>query len=181
MESMNPSGTGKDRAVKYMLHAARAHPNYHDKVTFYEGTSGSTGIALAFQCNALGHPLVIVMPDDQALEKQQLLETLGATVLIVPTCGIANKDHYVNTARRLATENCGIFIDQFENKANMLAHFTDTGREIWQQTDGVIDAFVMSAGTGGTIAGVSRFIMICVMYSSIVITTASTSSVIVLE
>lgn len=158
MESMNPGGTGKDRAVKYMLEEAKKNPNFKPGVDIYEGTSGSTGIALAFQCNSLGLKLHVVMPDDQAKEKRQLLEKLGATVHIVPSCAIANSDHYVNTARRLSVENKGIFIDQFENVANLKAHLESTGPEIWTQTGGVIDAFVMSAGTGGTIAGVSQYL-----------------------
>lgn len=158
MESMNPGGTGKDRAVKYMLSEARKNPNFRPGVDIYEGTSGSTGIALAFQCNSLGLKLHVCMPDDQAQEKRQLLEKLGATVHIVPSCAIANSDHYVNTARRLSVENKGIFIDQFENLANLKAHFESTGPEIWSQTEGKLDAFVMSAGTGGTIAGVSKYL-----------------------
>lgn len=157
MESMNPGGTGKDRAVKYMLDEARNHPLYHEGVKMFEGTSGSTGIALAFQCNALGLKLHVVMPDDQANEKRIMLEKLGASVSIVPCCAIANANHYVNTARRMAESSGGIFVDQFENAANFRAHFEGTGPEIFRQTDGSLDAFVMSAGTGGTIAGVSKY------------------------
>jgi cysteine synthase A len=104
----------------------------------------------------MGLKLHVVMPDDQADEKQVLLKTLGVTVTVVPCSGISNKDHYVNTARRMAQESGGIFIDQFENLANYQAHYEETGPEIWDQTKGKVDAFVMSAGTGGTIAGVSR-------------------------
>jgi cysteine synthase A len=214
MESLNPSGTGKDRAVQSMLRMARQHPNFGPGVRLVEGTSGSTGIALAFQCNAMstGGPhdsdrvqLHIVMPDDQAEEKRALLEKLGAQVVVTPCCAIANKDHYVNRARRLAQEldsegrwevdplaagieeptnnssgssacgsgsqqpkrrvNGAIFMDQFENEANFLAHYEGTGPEIWRQTGQQLErisgnkrlhAFVMSAGTGGTIAGVSK-------------------------
>eukprot|EP01034_Spumella_vulgaris_P022853 gene22853-29027_t len=158
MESMNPGGTGKDRAVKFMLDEARNHPLYCDGVKMFEGTSGSTGIALAFQCNALGLKLHVVMPDDQANEKRVMLEKLGASVTIVPCCAIANGNHYVNTARRMAESSGGIFVDQFENAANFRAHFEGTGPEIFRQTGGELDAFVMSAGTGGTIAGVSRYL-----------------------
>jgi len=121
-----------------------------------EGTSGSTGIALAYQCNARGYALHIVMPDDQAEEKKALLEKLGATVIIVPCCAIANKNHYVNQARKLASEINGFFVNQFENTTNNEIHYLETGPELWTQTHGQIDGFVMSAGTGGTIAGVSR-------------------------
>lgn len=118
MESLNPSGTGKDRAVQSMLRSARLHPNFGPGVRLVEGTSGSTGIALAVQCNALkgdsnvadssrSHrnvQLHVVMPDDQAEEKRALLEKLGAKVLVTACCSISNKDHYVNRARRLAQE-----------------------------------------------------------------------------
>ncbi len=165
---MNPGGTGKDRAVKYMLDACRRHPNFRSDVGIYEGTSGSTGIALAFQCNALGLQLHVVMPDDQANEKKVMLEKLGAVVTVVPSCAIANTEHYVNTARRLADSSKGIFVDQFENTANYLAHYEGTGPEIYEQRGGKLDAFVMSAGTGGTIAGVSRSVCMhcCTQISS---------------
>ena len=192
MESLNPSGTGKDRAVQYMLRQARSHQSYGPGVRIVEGTSGSTGIALAFQCNALdsgsrsdngngpsgskGVQCYIVMPDDQSDEKRALLERLGARVVVTPCCSIANKDHYVNRARRLAQEldaegallpeggkeGGAIFVDQFENEANFQAHYQGTGPEIWRQlgsrtgSKNRLDAFVMSAGTGGTIAGVSK-------------------------
>jgi len=98
------------------------------------------------------------MPDDQAPEKRALLEHFGAKVTIVPCCSIANENHYVNQARKRAMEVNGIFLNQFENEANTKAHYQDTGPEIWKQMNGQINAFVMSAGTGGTIAGVSRFL-----------------------
>ena len=158
MESMNPGGTGKDRAAKYMLQSACQHNNIgHETKEMFEGTSGSTGIALAYLCNAMGLKLNVVMPDDQAEEKRILLERFGVTVTIVPPCGISNAHHYVNTARRMAKEANGIFLDQFENLANFRAHYEVTGPELWEQTKGTLDAFVMSAGTGGTIAGVSRY------------------------
>lgn len=157
MESMNPSGTGKDRAVLYMLRQALVRIGYSGgHVDVVEGTSGSTGIALAYQCNALGLQLHVVLPDDQAEEKALLLRTLGARVVVVPPCSIANRNHYVHTAKRLSVDLGGVFLDQFDNPANYLAHYEGTGPEVWQQTGGDLDAFVMSAGTGGTIAGVSR-------------------------
>jgi cysteine synthase A len=170
MESMNPSGTGKDRAAKYMLmnmlskHSSSSSGSSSGSSSsssiskVVEGTSGSTGIALASLCNALKLQLFIVMPDDQANEKKKLLESLGATVTIVPCCAISNKDHYVNRAKKLAEEIGGVFVNQFENLSNYQAHLDETGPEIWNQTNGTLDAFVMSAGTGGTIAGVSRYL-----------------------
>lgn len=128
MESLNPGGTGKDRAAKYMLQEAiREHDLLRNKRPIVEGTSGSTGIALAYICKALQLPLHVVLPDDQAEEKKTLLERLGAFVTIVPSCAISNKDHYVNTARRMAKDLGGVFIDQFDNLANYKAHYEQTG------------------------------------------------------
>jgi cysteine synthase A len=164
MESMNPGGTGKDRAASQMLKAARESPSYkaaiqaNQPITIVEGTSGSTGIALACQCQSLGYRLRIFMPDDQADEKKHLLECLGAEVTIVPTCAISNSEHYVNRARKYATDTGGIFINQFENLANYDVHNETTGPEIWRQAGQKVDAFIMSSGTGGTIAGVSKYL-----------------------
>lgn len=158
VESTNPGGTGKDRAVQHMLDEAEARGVLRPGMTVFEGSSGSTGIAIAFQCLARGYACHIVMPDDQAEEKRRLLRTLGAQVTVVPCCAIANQEHYVNTARRLAEELQGFFVNQFENEANYRVHYEHTGPEIWQQTEGELQAFVMSSGTGGTIAGVSRFL-----------------------
>lgn len=155
-----------------------------------EGTSGSTGIALAMLCRAAGHGLAVVLPEDQATEKTVLLRALGAVVLRVPCTAIAHPQHYVNTARRLAQRARSsfhnhipaIFVDQFENQDNWQTHYRETGPEIWQQCRAyqaankrrgrkildctttpttvapVLDAFCMSAGTGGTLAGVSRYL-----------------------
>jgi cysteine synthase A len=159
MECCNPAGTGKDRAVKHMLDVAEKQGILKPGMSIVEGTSGSTGIALAYQCNARGYSLQIVMPDDQALEKKKLLEKLGATVTIVPCCAIANKNHCVNQARKLAADLQGFFVNQFENTTNYEIHYLETGPEIWKECNGQLDAFIMSAGTGGTIAGVSRYVL----------------------
>ncbi len=128
MESLNPGGTGKDRAAKYMLQEAiKEYDLLRNKRPIVEGTSGSTGIALAYICKALQLPLHVVLPDDQAEEKKSLLERLGAFVTIVPSCAISNKDHYVNTARRMAKDLNGVFMDQFDNLANYKAHYEQTG------------------------------------------------------
>jgi cysteine synthase A len=130
-----------------------------------EGTSGSTGIALASLCRARGYRCLIVMPDDQAAEKVHLLQQFGAKVEVVKPAGIANPNHYYNRARTRAQElmqagENAVFMDQFETMANFHAHYHGTGPEIWRHLEEGFglspDAFVMSAGTGGTIAGVSR-------------------------
>ena len=129
-----------------------------------EGTSGSTGIALATLCAARGHACLVVLPDDQAKEKQTILRSLGAVVYEVPTAAISNPNHYVNLARKaaiLARETMqidAVFTDQFENEANFDIHYHQTGPELWKQRRGKVDAFVMSSGTGGTIAGVGTYL-----------------------
>lgn len=128
-----------------------------------EGTSGSTGISLANLCAARGHACLVVLPDDQASEKKAILKSLGAVVHVVPNCAISNPNHYVNIARRIAEiarskfEIPTVFMNQFENEANYRAHYTKTGPELWKQCPRM-DAFVMSSGTGGTIAGVGRYL-----------------------
>ena len=132
----------------------------------YEGTVGSTGISLATVCRARGYTAYICMPSDVSLEKASLLRTLGAIVERVPPAPIVDPMHFVNRARSLAAAHTadptkpgrGYFADQFENGANWLAHFDGTGPEIYEQCGGKLDAFVAGAGTGGTIAGVARFL-----------------------
>jgi len=132
-----------------------------------EGTSGSTGISLSTLAAQRGHSIIIVMPDDQSKEKQTILKCLGAVLHVVPTASISNPNHYVNIAQKIARiinddfGSYGVkasFMNQFENEANFLAHYTTTGPEIWQQTNGNIHAFCMSSGTGGTISGVGKYL-----------------------
>lgn len=113
---------------------------------------------MAGVCQSLGIQLCVCLPDDQSDEKKRLLETLNVQVQVQPCCSISNKDNYVNAARRLAKEMNAVFFDQFENLNNFRAHLETTGPEIWKQVSGKIDSFVMSAGTGGTIAGVSCYL-----------------------
>jgi cysteine synthase A len=125
-----------------------------------EGTAGNTGIGLALVGNALGFRTVIVIPDTQSQEKKDMLRQCGAELVEVPAVPYANPNNYVKVSGRLAeqlakTEPCGaIWANQFDNVANRNGHIATTGPEIWQQTDGRIDGFVSSVGTGGTLAGV---------------------------
>jgi cysteine synthase len=127
-----------------------------------EGSSGSTGIALATISALHGHGCLVVMPDDQAKEKMELLQTLGAVVHVVPVASISHPNHYVNVAKRLASVArlqlgiSALFGNQFETACNANIHYETTGPEIWHQCRP--DAFVMSAGTGGTIAGVAKYL-----------------------
>ena len=158
-EFLNPGGSSKDRIAKQIVVEAERSGQLVHGGTIVEGTSGSTGISLAQVAKARQYACVIVVPDDQAQEKYDILTALGARLELVKPCSIVNRAHYVNVARKLASEiPGGFFANQFENLANFRAHFLNTGPEIWKQTGGIVDAFVMSAGTGGTIAGVGAYL-----------------------
>ncbi|KAL0468970.1 tryptophan synthase beta subunit-like PLP-dependent enzyme [Neurospora intermedia] len=161
-------GSPKDRVALNMIQDAEERgllvPGRGD--TIYEGTVGSTGISLATLARAKGYKCHICMPNDMAIEKSQLLHHLGATVERVNPAPITSPDHFVNLARRRAREHeavhadgsVGFFADQFESMANYQAHVKTTGPEIYRQTGGQLDAFVAGAGTGGTIAGVAKYL-----------------------
>jgi cysteine synthase A len=157
-EHMNPCGSSKDRVAKNFLLCALRSGRLKPGGLVVEGTSGSTGISLARLCCSLGLRCLVVMPDDQAEEKRELLRLFNADVELVRPCSIVHPQHYVNVARQRAAELGGVFMDQFESELNDAAHFASTGPEIWEQTHGAIDAFVASAGTGGLISGVGRFL-----------------------
>jgi cysteine synthase A len=158
-EFMNPGGSVKDRAARGIVLDAEARGQLHAGSTVVEGTAGNTGIGLAHVCRARGYRCVIVMPDNQSPEKYALIEALGAEVRRVKTVPYADPNHYQKVAGRLASElPDAIWSNQFDNTANRRAHFTTTGPEIWEQTNGRVDAFVASSGTGGTLAGVSEYL-----------------------
>ncbi|KAK9811956.1 hypothetical protein WJX73_002929 [Symbiochloris irregularis] len=156
-EFLQPGGSVKDRvALQAFRQAIKLGTLAVPGGLITEGTAGSTGVSLAMLSAAYGCRCHIVMPDDAAAEKSQMLEALGAKVQRVRPVSIAHPDHFVNVARRAAEAEAGaLFVDQFENPANAEAHEV-TGHEIWEQTRGRVDGFVCGAGTGGTIAGVSR-------------------------
>jgi len=158
-EFMNPGGSVKDRAARAIVLDAESRGLLPPGGTVVEGTAGNTGIGLAHVCNARGYRCVIVMPDNQSPEKYGLIEALGAEVRKVKTVPYADPNHYQKIAGRLAGElPNAIWANQFDNTANRRAHVDTTGPEIWDQTDGRIDAFVAASGTGGTIAGVSEYL-----------------------
>jgi cysteine synthase A len=158
-EFMNPGGSVKDRAAKWIVLDAEARGVLRPGGTVVEGTAGNTGIGIAHVCNARGYRCVIVMPDNQSPEKYRLIEALGAEVRKVPTVPYSNPAQYQHQARRLAEElPDAVWANQFDNTANRRAHVESTGPEIWEQTAGRIDAFVASSGTGGTLAGTSEFL-----------------------
>jgi len=160
-EFLNPGGSVKDRAALYIVKDAEERGTLQPGGVIVEGTAGNTGIGLALVANARGYRSVIVMPETQSQEKKDMLHLCGADLRLVPAVPYANPDNYVRYSERLATEIAAvepkgaIWANQFDNIANRRAHIETTGPEIWEQTDGKVDAFVSSVGTGGTLAGIA--------------------------
>jgi cysteine synthase len=160
-EFMNPGQSVKDRAALYIIRDAINRGALRPGGTVVEGTAGNTGIGLALVANALGFRTVIVIPQTQSQEKKDMLRLCGAELIEVPAVPYANPNNYVKLSGRLAAQlaktdpNGAIWANQFDNIANRQAHVETTAPEIWQQTDGKVDGFVASVGSGGTLAGVS--------------------------
>jgi cysteine synthase len=155
-EFLNPGGSVKDRAALYIIQDAEEKGLLKPGGTVVEGTAGNTGIGLAHICNAKGYKCLIIIPDTQSQEKIDLLRTLGAEVRTVPAVPYKDPNNYVRLSGRIAAElDNAIWANQFDNLANRRAHYETTGVEIWNQTDGKVDAWVAATGTGGTYAGVA--------------------------
>jgi cysteine synthase A len=158
-EFLNPGGSVKDRAALWIVRDAEKRGTLKPGGTVVEGTAGNTGIGLAHICAARGYKCVIVIPNNQSEEKMELLRVLGAEVRPVPPKPYKDDDNYQKIAGRLAAElPNAIWAQQFDNVVNRLAHYESTGPEIWRDTEGRVDAFVSAVGTGGTLAGVARFL-----------------------
>ncbi len=158
-EFLNPGGSVKDRAALGILTEAQKEKKIKPGSVIYDGTAGNTGIGLAVLSAQLGYRVKLVLPDNQALEKYQTLEALGAEVIKVKPVPYADQNHFYHTARRAAeADPQGYWANQFENLANYRIHYATTGPEIWQQTKGQITDFCAAIGTGGTFSGVSRFL-----------------------
>ncbi|MBD2652919.1 MULTISPECIES: cysteine synthase A [Synechocystis] len=158
-EFLNPGGSVKDRAALGIIETAEKQGQLKPGGTVVEGTAGNTGIGLAHICNAKGYKCLIVIPDTQSQEKIDLLRTLGAEVRTVPAVPYRDPNNYVKLSGRIAAElDNAIWANQFDNLANREAHYHTTGPEIWQQTDGKVDAWVAATGTGGTYAGVALYL-----------------------
>ncbi len=159
-EFLNPGGSIKDRTALFIVEDAEKHGLLRPGGVIVEGTAGNTGIGLALVGNALGYRTVIVMPETQSREKIDMLKMCGAEIHLVPAVPYANPENYVPASERLAKElaekepNGAIWANQFDNIANRDGHRRTTGAEIWEQTDGKVDAFTCATGTGGTLAGV---------------------------
>jgi cysteine synthase A len=160
-EFLNPGGSVKDRAALYIVKDAEERGLLKPGGVIVEGTAGNTGIGLALVGNARGYRTVIVMPETQSQEKKDMLRLCGADLRLVAAVPYANPMNYVRYSERLANEiaatepNGAIWANQFDNTANRRGHYETTGPEIWRQTDGKVDAFVSSVGTGGTLCGVA--------------------------
>lgn len=152
-EHLNPGGSIKDRAARGMILDAERRGVLAPGGTIVEGTAGNTGIGLALLGRTRDYHVVIVMPDNQAPEKFELLEALGAEVVKVKPTKFADPAHFYHTAQRLAEARGGFWANQFENPANAEAHFTTTGPELWADLDGRVDAIAFASGTGGSIGG----------------------------
>ncbi|MEZ9628174.1 cysteine synthase [Vibrio breoganii] len=158
-EHQNPGGSIKDRAALQLITDAIESGKLKPGMTVVEGTAGNTGIGLALVAKSLGYKMLVVMPRGQAQEKERMISLHGAELLLVDPCPFANQNHFYHTAKRLGAENEDYWwADQFENLSNYRAHYLHTGPEIWQQTQGNIDALVSVVGTGGTIAGNSHYL-----------------------
>lgn len=156
VESLNPYSV-KDRIGKSMIEAAEAAGEITDETVVIEPTSGNTGIALASVCAAKGYDLVLTMPESMSEERRQLLAGLGAELELTDAEG--GMGGAIDRAHELADEYDDAFVpQQFENPANPAAHREGTGPELWEATDGELDAFVAGIGTGGTITGVGQFL-----------------------
>ena len=155
LEGNNPAGSVKDRPALSMIMRAEARGDIKPGDTLIEATSGNTGIALAMAAAVRGYKMILVMPDNQSMERRQTMHAYGAELVLTPKEG--SMELARDTAERLRAEGKGIILDQFANPDNPLAHYEGTAPEIWRDTQGRLTHFVSSMGTTGTIMGCSRF------------------------
>ena len=162
-EFLNPGQSIKDRAALWIIRSAEADGSLKPGGTIVEGTAGNTGIGLALVANALGYKVKIVIPRTQAQEKKDAIRAFGAELIEVDALPYANPGNYVRYSGTLAQElrDAGesvIWANQFDNTANRRAHIEGTGPEIWEQTNGRLDAFICAVGSGGTLGGMSLYL-----------------------
>jgi len=163
-EFMNPGQSVKDRAGREMILQAEKRGDIKPGGLVVESTAGNTGIGLALVANARGYRTLIVIPETQSQEKKDMLRLCGADLVEVPAVPYSNPNNYQHVGRRLAEQlkksekNGVIFADQWNNLDNRKAHYLSTGPEIWRETEGKVDGFICSIGTGGTLAGVSAYL-----------------------
>ena len=163
-EFLNPGGSIKDRAAKAIILDAIKDGKLKDGGTIVEGTAGNTGIGLGLVGNSMGFKTIIVMPETQSQEKKDALNLIGCELKLVPALPYSNPSNYIRQSETLADElnksekNGVLWANQFDNISNMNGHFNTTGPEIWTQLDGKVDGFTCAVGTGGTLAGVSKYL-----------------------
>ena len=163
-EFLNPGGSIKDRAAKAIILDAIKDGKLKDGGTIVEGTAGNTGIGLGLVGNSMGFKTIIVMPETQSQEKKDALNLIGCELKLVPALPYSNPGNYIRQSETLASElnkserNGVLWANQFDNISNMNGHFDTTGPEIWAQLDGKVDGFTCAVGTGGTLAGVSKYL-----------------------
>ncbi len=156
LEGNNPAGSVKDRPALSMIVHAEAKGDIRPGDTLIEATSGNTGIALAMAAAIRGYRMILVMPENQSVERRQTMRAFGAELVLTPKAG--GMEMARDVAEKMRDEGRGRILDQFANPDNPLAHIEGTGPEIWEQTGGRVTHFVSSMGTTGTIMGVSRFL-----------------------
>ena len=156
LEGNNPAGSVKDRPALSMIKRAQARGQIKPGDTLIEPTSGNTGIALAMCAAMMGYKMILVMPENQSVERRQSMAAYGAQLVLAPKEG--GMEAARDIAERMVKEGKGIMLDQFSNADNPLAHYETTGPEIWRDTGGKVTHFVSSMGTTGTIMGVSRYL-----------------------
>ena len=163
-EFLNPGGSVKDRAALFIIRDAEERGVLKPGGVVVEGTAGNTGIGLALVGNARGYRTVIVMPDTQSQEKKDMLRLAGAELQLVPAAPYRDPNNYVHVSERVAAALAksapegAVWANQWDNLANCRAHYEGTGPEIWRQTAGKVDGFSCAIGTGGTLAGISKFL-----------------------
>jgi cysteine synthase A len=163
-EFSNPGGSVKDRAAKAIIEAAEASGSLRKGGTIIEGTAGNTGISLSLAGNSCGYKTIIVMPETQSQEKKDALRIAKADLRLVPALPYRDPGNYIRVSQAMAEEmqqetNANvIWANQFDNVANRGGHFSTTGPEIWEQTDGGVDGFICAVGSGGTLAGVGAYL-----------------------
>jgi len=157
-EFMNPGGSVKDRAALGMIEDAEKKGLLKKGGTIIEATAGNTGIGLALIGNIKGYRVKLFVPGNQSKEKIDTLRGMGAEVIVIPPAPYPSPENYRIIAGEVAKKEGAFYINQFENEANWLAHYQTTGPEIWEQTDHTVTGFACAIGSGGTLAGVSRYL-----------------------
>ncbi len=163
-EFLNPGGSIKDRAAKGIILDAINKGKLNSGGIIVEGTAGNTGIGLGLVGNSLGFKTIIVMPETQSQEKKDALKLIGCELKLVPALPYSNSGNYIRQSELLSKElnkkfnKQVLWANQFDNIANQNAHYETTGPEIWEQTEGNVDAFTCAVGTGGTLSGIGKFL-----------------------